>query len=360
MSSPPLSWRAAVLRQTGNPLDVVEIARPTLECGQVLVALKYSGVCRSQLLEVRGLRGPDAWLPHLLGHEGVGTVADIGPDVTKVAVGDRVVIGWIKGEGIESASPALSTVDGEPINAGRVTTFSEFTVVSENRVYLQPAGLDDRTAVLFGCALLTGAGMVLNEAQPKPGASILINGLGGIGLSALVATIALGNPVTVVDPEQKKRALALELGAANALHPSDLRKGGKIEALYPEGVDIAIDASGMSTGIEAAFNSIRFSGGQLIFASHPPNADPIRLDPHHLIRGRSIRGSWGGSSHPDSDIPRLATIIEAHGINLEFMVPRVYSLDEINQALLDLERNEALRPLIRFCDDGLVETSSGI
>ena len=340
-------------------LDIVEIARPTLMSGQVLVALGYSGVCRSQLMEVQGLRGEDRWLPHLLGHEGVGVVAGTGPGVTKVRDGDRVILGWVAGEGIEADPPSFLSVAGERINAGRVTTFSEFTVVSENRVYLAPDGLGDKTAVLFGCALTTGAGMVLNEAQPKPGESVLINGLGGIGLSALIACIALGSPVTVVDPDQSKRVLALELGATNTLDPSDLEEGGRLMKLFPEGVDIAIDASGTSIGIEAAFNSVRFDGGRLIFASHPPNDDPIRLNPHDLIRGRIIRGSWGGASHPDIDIPRLAKIIQGAEMDLEFMTPKVYSLDEINHALLDLDRNLAIRPLVRMHDEPLVETDSG-
>ena len=157
MSNPVDSWRAAVLRQTGAELVIEEILRPQLLSGQVLVKLDFSGVCRSQLMEVRGLRGPDAWLPHLLGHEGVGTVIETGPEVSKVVVGDYVVVGWVKGRGIESAPPVLRTPAGERINSGRVTTFSEFTVVSENRVYLRPVEVDDRSAVLFGCALLTGA-----------------------------------------------------------------------------------------------------------------------------------------------------------------------------------------------------------
>ena len=342
----PESWRAAVLREANTRLEIVDIARPTLARGQVLVALEYSGVCRSQLMEVRGLRGPDPWVPHLLGHEGVGTVAEIGPDVTKVAVGDRVVVGWIRGDGVESSPPIFTTVNGESINAGRVTTFSEYTVVSENRVYLQPLEVSHRAAVLFGCALLTGAGMVLNEARPSADESVLINGLGGVGLAALIATQGLGATVVASDPDPVKRELALGLGATYVKDPLAGNLSEQVRKYFPSGVDVAIDAAGTTAGIQAAFDCLRYGGGRLVFASHPPAGERISLDPHDLIKGRTIRGSWGGSSRPDKDIPRLARAIADFGTNLDFMIPRTYSLDEVNIALDDLETQHTIRPVI--------------
>lgn len=341
-----------MLRQTGVPLTIERVRRPSLASGQVLVALDYSGVCRSQLMEVRGLRGHDAWLPHLLGHEGVGTVAEIGPDVTKVAVGNRVIVGWIKGEGIESPSPAFTTVHGERVNAGRVTTFSEYTVVSENRVYLQPTGVDDRAAVLFGCALLTGAGMVLNEARPMAGESMLINGLGGIGFAALIATQGLGVDVVAADPDPEKRKLACGLGANQVVDPFEGGLSNQVRKCFPAGVDVAIDAAGTTAGIEAAFDCLRHEGGRLVFASHPPAGERITLDPHDLIKGRTIRGSWGGACRPDEDIPRLARALDDAGISLDFMISRSYSLEAVNEALNDLETRKAIRPIIKLSDQG--------
>lgn len=296
------------------------------------------------------MRGPDAWLPHLLGHEGVGTVLETGPEVSKVTVGDRVVVGWIRGEGIEAASPTLTTVDGELINAGHVTTFSEYSVVSENRVYLQPAEVDDRSAVLFGCAMLTGAGMVLKEARPEPGETVLISGLGGIGLAALIATQGMGVTVIAADPDPEKRRLALELGATYAVDPLEGELPEQVRDQFPAGVDVAVDAAGTTSGIEAAFESLRYDGGRLIFASHPPDGERISLDPHDLIKGRTIRGSWGGACQPDEDIPRMAKAIAASRINLDFMMPRTYSLDEVNLALDDLEAQRAMRPVIAMRD----------
>ena len=348
MSSPPLSWRAAVLREPGSPLDVVEIVRPTLESGQVLVALDYSGVCRSQLLEVRGLRGPDAWLPHLLGHEGVGTVAEIGPHVTKVREGDRVILGWIAGDGIEAKPPAFRSTGGESINAGPVTTFSEFTVVSENRVYLAPESLSDKTAALFGCALLTGAGMVLNETSLEPRQSVLVSGAGGVGMAILLALVGIGVGPVVSDPDPEKREMARSLGAIQVFNPLSPEDVKTFESLHPKGVDVAFDASGVVSALEFAFRSIKSDGGLLIFASHPPAGECMRIDPHELIRGKQIRGSWGGASQPDRDIPRIAEMLGVWGLDLNFMTPRSYALDEINNALHDLEIGKGVRPLVRM------------
>ena len=342
----PATWRAAVLRRPGDDLEILDIVRPTLADGQVLVELDYSGVCRSQLMETRGLRGADPWVPHLLGHEGVGVVRGVGSGVTKVAVGDRVVVGWIVGEGLDAAPPVLESTAGERINAGKVTTFSEWTVVAENRVYACPPDLDDRTAVLFGCALLTGAGMVMNELPAVVDGSLLINGLGGIGLAALIAASGTTATVIVTEPDAAKRQLATALGAHHAFDPTDATELAALRELFPNGVDVAIDASGTVGGIETAYSLVRYGGGELVFASHPPAGETIRIDPHDLIKGRGIRGSWGGGSQPDRDIPRLAATLVARGLSLDFMTPRTYDLAQVNEALSDLEGSVGMRPLI--------------
>lgn len=343
----PDTWVAAVLRRPGEPLDIVEVQRPELQPGQVLVDLNYSGVCRSQLMEARGLRGPDHWLPHLLGHEGVGTVVGIGAGVAKVKVGDPVVVGWIKGDGLESDPPRFLSVDGETLNSGMATTFSEYTVASENRVYLRPDCLDDRIAVLLGCALLTGAGMVLNEARPEPGQVLLISGLGGIGLSALLAALNCDSTVVVSDPSADKRRYATGLGVGYVLDPDDGPLTDQVMTIFPEGVDIAIEASGSAAGIESAFGCLRYGGGRLIFASHPATGEMIRLDPHDLIKGRRIQGSWGGNCHPDRDVPRIVDAIRGSEAELSAMVSDVYDLSEVNQALDDLWTSRSMRPLLR-------------
>jgi S-(hydroxymethyl)glutathione dehydrogenase/alcohol dehydrogenase len=328
------------------PLEITELLRPPLEEGQILVRLRHSGVCGSQLMEARGLRGVDPWLPHLLGHEGVGIVVATGPKVSKVAEGDRVILSWIAGAGISAAPPVFSTVAGETINAGRVTTFSEFTVVSENRVYLAPKEVNDRTAVLFGCALLTGIGMVLNQTSLEPGQPVLVNGAGGVGLAVLIGSLIAKLEPVVADPDPTKREIARTLGAVHVFDPLSNGDVRAFRSLYPDGVDAAFDASGRISAVEFAFESIKFQGGLLILASHPPAGEFMRLDPHALIRGKRIRGSWGGESRPDQDIPRIARMLANRGLDLGFMTPQSYPLEDVNRALQDLEAGWGVRPLI--------------
>ena len=150
--------KAAVLFEIGKPLQIREITSNPLKKGQVLIKILYSGICRSQLMEVQGLRGDDKWLPHLLGHEGSGIVEAIGEGVTKVKPGDEVILTWIKSSGLE-ADYAIYNYKDSVINSGAVTTFSNYSIVSENRVVKKPVNIPFDLAILFGCALPTGAGI---------------------------------------------------------------------------------------------------------------------------------------------------------------------------------------------------------
>ena len=156
MRTAQITLSGAVLWRTGHPLVLADdiVARDP-GAGQVLVELSISGVCHSQLMEARGKRGEDRYLPHLLGHEGTGRVLSIGPGVTKVKPGDAIILGWIKGEGMDVGGGHY-TLDDTRINAGAVTTFNSKAVVSENRVFPLPKGLPEDVAVLFGCSACRG------------------------------------------------------------------------------------------------------------------------------------------------------------------------------------------------------------
>jgi S-(hydroxymethyl)glutathione dehydrogenase/alcohol dehydrogenase len=334
--------KAAVLRCFGEPLSIEEVEIPALGRGQVLVKLAYSGVCHSQLMEVRGNRGADKYLPHLLGHEGTGVVVEIGSDVTKVRPGEHVILGWIRGDGID-AGGCCYRANGENINSGAVTTFNEYSVVSENRVTPLPKGLPLDIAVLFGCALLTGAGIVMNEIRPDPGTKIAIFGLGGIGLSALIATQLFNfSEVIAVDVSEEKLQLAREFGATRLV-----RVASDVPELVRD-VDYAVEASGLCEVIETAFGAVRRGGGLCVFASHPKYGEKIRLDPFELISGKQIKGSWGGNSHPDRDVPKLAELYLQRKLPFEKLIEKKYAFQELNQALEDLESRRVVRPVIDF------------
>lgn len=344
-----MKTRAAVLYELNQPLQIEELSLPPLKEGQVLVKLAYSGVCRSQLMEVRGKRGMDRYLPHLLGHEGSGAVVEVGPGVTKVKPGDQVILGWIKGSGLDVPGP-LYRKDGKAINAGAVTTFAEYSIVSENRCVGLPQGIPLDCAVLFGCALPTGAGIVTNQLKPEKGSTVALFGLGGIGICALLALRFYDcRLILAVDIKDSKLELAREFGATHTINAAQQDPVQVIHKVTEgRGVDYSIESAGLTSSIEAAFLSVRKFGGLCIFASHPAFGDKIRLDPHDLISGKRIAGSWGGSSNPDQDTPKFARFYQEGNLPLERLLSRRYRLEEINQALADLESGDMVRGLIEL------------
>jgi S-(hydroxymethyl)glutathione dehydrogenase/alcohol dehydrogenase len=343
-----LRMKAAVLYAPNQPLRLErDIEVPEPGPGQVLVKVAYSGVCQSQLMEARGRRGEDRFLPHLLGHEGSGVVLATGDGVDKVARGQKVVLGWIKGRGADIPATRYRH-GGSFINAGAVTTFNEYAVVSENRCVALPEGVPMDIAVLFGCALLTGAGMVTHEIKPPTGSSIAVFGLGGVGMSALIAC-RLHHPeqLIAIDVAPDKRRLATELGATATIDSSSCDPVDEVRRLTNgQGADFSIEATGLARTIELAFAAVRRGGGLCVFASHPGNGERISLDPYELIAGKRIAGSWGGGCDPDRDVPRFAELYRSGKLALDKLLPRRYALDEINVALDDLEQRRAGRPLI--------------
>lgn len=342
--------RAAVLQELNHPLVIRDdVVMPPLSRGQVLVKLAYSGVCHSQLMEARGKRGEDHYLPHLLGHEGSGVVLEVGPEVTKIRAGDAVVLGWIKGRGIESGGVTYSCRDGV-VNGGAVTTFNEYAVVSENRCVLVPDGVPMDVAALFGCAVLTGAGIISNSVRPSKGSSIAIFGLGGIGLSALMGLVLFDCAVVIaVDISEEKLSLAREFGATHTINATECDPVKTIRDLTGgRGADYTVEAAGRSNTIEQAFESVRREGGLCVFASHPPQGTRISLDPFEMICGKQIIGSWGGASDPDRDIPIYAALYRDGKLPLEKLITHRYRLDEADKALDDLEQNAVVRPLIEI------------
>jgi len=338
--------KAAILEALGSPLLVTSIDTAPLLPGQVLVKILFSGVCRSQLMEVKGKRGIDSWLPHLLGHEGSGIVQEISEGVTKIKPGDEVILGWVKGDGLE-APGAKYTFGDKIINSGRVTTFSNYSIVSESRLVKKPTPLPFDLAVLFGCALPTGAGMVLNELKPSVNLSTIILGLGGIGLSALMALKALNvKMIIAIDISDEKLVLAKKLGATHIFNSMSPNVKQDIQKLTDGGADRCIESAGQVATIELGFSLIRKNGGKVIFASHPPDGEMIKIAPHELITGKSIEGSWGGASIPDRDIPIIYNLFQKADTPLGALLTKRYKLEQINDAIDDLETGRVFRPLI--------------
>src|ERR1700733_11547781 len=212
--------KAAILAQSREPLVVDEIALPeTLGVGQVLVKVLYSTICGAQLNEIAAAKGPDKFLPHLLGHEASAQVVETGLGVTTVKPGDTVVLHWRPSQGIQCQPPAYQW-RGKKLNAGWGTTFSDYAVVSENRMTVIPPDYNLRDAPLLGCAVTTAAGVINNDANVKIGESVVIFGVGGVGLNVVqFAELAGANPIVAVDLVDGKLAMAPGPGATPRLHP---------------------------------------------------------------------------------------------------------------------------------------------
>ena len=344
-----MQTEAAVLFELNQPLRRVRLDLPELKPGQVLVEVRYSGVCHSQLHELRGRRGPDRYLPHTLGHEGSGVVLEVGAGVKKVRPGDRVVLTWIKGQGAEVPSSGYHASDsGAAINSGPLSTFMRRTITCENRVVPLPPEMPLREAALLGCAVPTGAGVVFNSAAMPTGASLAVFGVGGIGLSAvLAARLQQASPLIAIDVVETKLSEALRLGATHAI---DARQRDPLEAIREitdgKGVDFAIEAAGRRETMEAAFRSVRDQGGLCVLAGNLPHGERISIDPFDLIRGKRIAGAWGGATRPDEDLPRYARWFQEGRWPLADLISREYRLEEINAALDDLEQGRVLRALV--------------
>ena len=340
--------KAAVLFDINTPLRVVELQTRDLQPGQVLVKVEYSGVCHSQLHEIRGRRGIDRFLPHTLGHEGSGIVIQIGSGVDKVKPGDHVVLSWIKGTGSDVSSSSYDSAEGT-INSGAISTFMEHAVVSENRLTVISENMPLREAALLGCAVPTGAGTVLNTAQVRAGQSVAIFGLGGIGLSAVLgARIANADPIIGIDVLDHKLTHAKTLGATHVVNAAQRDTLAEVLQLTSgRGVDYAIEAAGRIETMQAAFNAVRDQGGLCVLAGNLAAGQTIQIDPFHLIRGKRIVGTWGGETAPDRDIPMYAAQYLAGRLNLSPLITHEYPLREINQAVVDLENGKVGRALIR-------------
>ena len=229
----PLKMRAAIIEKQCAPLVVDEVGLPeTLGPGQALVKVFYSGICGSQLGEISGVKGDDRFLPHLLGHEGSGEVLETGPGVQLFQRGDQVVMHWRKGIGLEGAPPVY-TWRGKVLNAGFVTTFNQYAIVSENRLTRLPDGLPMEIGPLLGCAVTTGLGVINNNAKVRIGESVLVLGSGGVGLNIIQgAKMCSAYPIIAVDVYANRLKMAAKFGATHLVNSKEgLDFEGEIQSI---------------------------------------------------------------------------------------------------------------------------------
>ena len=355
--------RAVVQHAVDEPPELTTIQLDPVASHQVRVRIAAAGVCHSDLSIVHGTVRQK--LPAVLGHEGAGTVMEVGDAVSHVAVGDRVVLNWspacracwhcLHGEpqlcehGADAWSKPYATLsDGAAVYPGLGTgAFAEETVVAEHAVVALPDVVALETAALLGCAVLTGVGSVVYSARVAAGESVAVFGLGGVGLSVVQgARLAGADPIIAVDRSPAKRELALSAGATEfadaAEEPVDRireRTGGR-------GVDHAFECVGRSQVMREAWSATR-RGGRTTVVGLGRRDDLFSLNALELFHfARTIAVSVFGGSDPDRDVPRFAHLAAAGRLDLETLVTDRVGLAGVAAAFDRMQRGEGVRTLI--------------
>ena len=336
--------KAAVLEKLNYPLAIREVFPTQLLPGQVYVKVLASGLCGAQLHEIRGHKGNGKFLPHLMGHEGCGIVKEVGPGVTTVQEGDKVVMHWRPGSGIESEFPKYHL--GEKIiSSGKCTTLSEFSIVSENRLTKVPHDTPTVLAAMLGCSLTTALGIIDNECDLKFGESVAIIGCGGVGLNLIqAAKMKNAYPVYGVDINDKMFDLTHQIGVD--IFTCDLE-------FIPEKVDVILDTTGVPEVISKAFDKLAPSGRLIMVGQPAPGTDLNIFNPLSMFdgQGKSIRASQGGGTKPDEDIPRYIKLANREMLDFNTLHTDTFALDNINDAFDLLKTGNAGRIMIKIGED---------
>ena len=336
-----MKFKAAVLVSLNQPLELYELTIDKLDFGQVLVKVISSGLCGAQLQEIQGLKGNANFLPHLLGHEGCGIVEEIGPAVTTVKPGDKVVMHWKKGSGLEAAFPNYYYND-KKIGGGKVTTLSEYSIVSENRLTKVDNETPADLCALLGCGLSTALGTINYEADLKIGESTLILGCGGLGLNLIQASKIAGSyPVCVFDINDKS-SLAASLGADN-FHIN-------IIDILNNKYDCIVDTTGNAELIKQVLPLLGDRGRFVLLGQNKPGLSIEILNSNHLFgsEGKTIKATQGGDIIPSRDIPRYAKLHKSKYLNIDKIITHRFNLDDINTAFEILRSGNAGRIIVEM------------
>lgn len=346
--------KAAVLTQLNAPLELWDVALPFRpdgrHCGpsQVLIDVRMSGICGSQLKEIGGEKGNKDFLPHLLGHEGSGIVRETGPGVNAQLIGKKVVAHWRKGEGGESIHPARYDVrGGTTVGGGHVTTLCEQAIVSANRITVVADDVPDELCALLGCGLSTALGTIEQEAKLKFGESILIVGCGGVGLNLIqAAKLACAYPIVGMDVVPEKSAVVMNMGA-HAFW--DAKSGVCLGSGRPEKFDVIVDTTGSVEALEKTIPLLADGGRYVMLGQTKPEENFRVLSAVNLFHGndgRRIIWSQGGGFRPSIMIPRYVNLWRAGLLNLEGIVSHHLPLAEVNRGIELVRAGQAGRVMV--------------
>ncbi|MBI2913349.1 MAG: NAD(P)-dependent alcohol dehydrogenase [Chloroflexi bacterium] len=362
--------RAAVLHKFNEPLVVEDIEVGEPRAGEVLVSVVATGICHSDLSAYHGHYFSP--LPIILGHEGAGTVEAVGPGVTRVKPGDPVVLSVIWGCGqcgqclqgrpfrcqmLLSSGAARGAMpdgtkrfrkDGQEIcHFFCQSSFAQHTVAPERLAVKVPADVPLEKLGPLGCGVQTGAGAVLNVAKVGLGESVAVFGCGGVGLSAVMAArLARASPIIAIDLVDSRLELARELGATHAVNAAEANPVAKIREITGGGADYAFECIGNVQTIRQAVDCLRM-GGAAVITGAPPLGTEVNLSAMTLMTTR-ILGNLGGEGVPDVFIPSLIDLWRRGEFPYDRMTTKTYGLEQINEAIADMERGTVVKPLIVY------------
>ena len=372
--------RAAVLYQMGkerpynesNPLVIEELELEKLQSGEILVKIHAAGLCHSDLSVIDGNRPRQ--VPMVLGHEAAGEVVELGPDVRDLVIGDHVVFSFVPVCGhcmpCMTARPALCENGVAANNQGillgggtrlkdkqkqniyhhmGVSGFAEYTIASRHSVVKIDETLPYEVAALFGCAVMTGVGAVINTARLVMGQTVLITGMGGVGFAALLGALAGGaSKIIVADVNKEKLAQALELGAHNAIDTTQENALEQVRDLTRGGVDIGLEFAGVIPALEFTYNATA-RGGKTVTAGLPHPSKKMEFAPVKLVaEERTLQGSYLGSCIPARDIPAYIKLYQSGRLPVDKLMTHKLQLNEINEAFERLAKGNAIRQIITF------------
>lgn len=369
--------RAAVLETIGavapyaksQPLKIREVELDPPGTGEVLIRIRAAGLCHSDLSVISGDRPRP--VPMVLGHESSGEVVACGPGVTDLAAGDRVILVFMPSCGCcmpcMEGRPALCEpgavsngagtllsgarrlhLDGQPVNHHvGVSCFADYAVVSRRSCVKLDADISFAEAALFGCAVLTGVGAVINTARLQAGTTAAVLGLGGVGFSALLAAVASGaREVIALDLNESKLALARELGATATINAADPDAAEQVRALTKGGVDYALEMAGAIPAMELAWRITR-RGGSTITAGLPHPDKRFALPPVQLVaEERTLRGSYIGSAVPARDIPRYVQMYQRGKLPVDRLMGEQLTLENINHGFDRMASGVSMRDVV--------------
>ncbi len=343
-----MKTKAAILAQSRQPLEIDEVEVPALGFGQVLVEIKTTRICGSQIGEIDAVKGPDRYLPHLLGHEAFGIVRELGPEVRHVKEGDSVVCHWRKGIGINASPPKYSR-KGTTVNAGQIATFAEFAVISENRLTPVPKDLPKDWGALLADTLTTGFGSVNRIAQVSIGQSVIVIGAGGIGSGVIAgASLAGAFPIVAADIHSWKLEKACKIGATHSLDTSFRGLMESWRALdLGTSVDVVFDLTGRPEVIEEAWE-ILSPNGILVEVGVMPVDRKLAINTLPMHFGKRLTATEGGDSQPGLDIPRYVRMMQSGRLSPDGFVSHRGSLEQVNELIDKMRNGEVFHAVIDF------------